>query len=317
MPSPGVALVTGGTGFIGSHLVERLLEDDWVVHVAARPGSAGERLRPYQDRITFHRGSIGETRFARKVIDASRPTIVFHLANRTDLRHAGAEVRSSIESVNVGLLGTLHLIEAAEEYQVQRLIRLGGLEEYGGGAGAVEEQRERPVSPYSAGQVAATHYGQMLQRHMACTLVTLRPALVYGPGQGVDFFIPALIHACLRGHDFRLSPGDPWRDLLYVTDLIEAMRRTVYAPRLSGEVINLGSGREYRMADVAERIIRKTGASIRLVASDECGGPPELLHLSGRIVRAADLLGWRPATTLEEGLRRTVAWYRTEHESGS
>ena len=129
----------------------------------------------------------------------------------------------------------------------------------------IESQREQPVSPYSASQVAVTHYLQMLAPHLSYRALTVRPALIYGPAQSSTFFIPRLIEHCLQGRDFGISSGHQGRDLLYIDDLIDALLLLLETPLSTGEIVNIGAGREYMMADVAATIIRLTGAKIRLI----------------------------------------------------
>src|SRR5262249_37751040 len=133
--------------------------------------------------------------------------------------------------------------------------------------------------------------------------------LVYGPAQSSDFFIPALIDHCLRGQDFLIRSPDQGRDLLYVDDLVEALVRLLRVPLATGEIVNVGSGREYLIADVAAKIVQQSDAKIRLVEDREesAGG---VAHLYGSIEKARRLLNWAPAIELDEGLLRTIESFR-------
>lgn len=248
----------------------------------------------------------------------ARPEIVFHLAGVTDVRKPGNEFEQIDRALEGNLKGTLHLLEAVRRagLPLGRFVATGGLEEYGTGASPYDEaQRESPVSPYSASQTATTHFCQMLQRRIQLPIVTLRPALVYGPAQSVDFFIPALIVRCLEGGDFDMTAGQQRRDLLYVEDLVDAYVRAGVDPRAIGEVINVGSGGAALIRDVAEAVVRLTGARTRLAMGMIPERATEIAHLVCRNEKAAHLLGWLPTTSLEEGLARTIAWYR-EHGAG-
>ena len=313
------ALVTGGTGFIGSHLVRRLVTDGWRVHVLVRGNAAASRLESVRQPLTVHGGDILDFAAVAEAVRRAKPAVIFHLAGRTDLRRqcrpAAAEA-----SVAVNLMGTLHVLRAAAEdgAGVRRVVRAGGLEEYGDGPSpSLEDQREQHVSAYSASQVAATHFCQMLQRQLAIEIVTLRPALAYGPAQSTDFLIPSLIAHCLEGKDFALTSGAHGRDLIFVEDLVDAFLRAAVTPALAGAVINVGSGREYSMQAVAETVIRLAGAKIRLAPGPASPRAADLSHLAGEVGKAVALLGWAPTTALEEGLRRTIAWYREHGTHGA
>src|SRR5205085_2108423 len=142
------------------------------------------------------------------------------------------------------------------ELPLQAFVQTGTFEEYGTGpVPFVEDQREEPVSPYSASKAAATHFCQMLHRSLHYPVIVLRPCLMYGPFQSADMFIPSLIDSCLRGQDFPMTSGEQTRDLSYVSDVIEAYLLAIRRPKAIGEVINIGSGQEYKIKDVAKKIV--------------------------------------------------------------
>ena len=305
-------LVTGGTGFIGSHLVRRLLLEQAEVHVLSRPAPDTGRSGTGVTRWT---ASLEDAAVIRRCLEEARPLLVFHLAGDSEVRRGGGDAGAVQRSVEANLAGTLNIAAAAAATGVQRLLRAGGLEEYGNGpAPFSEEQRESPISPYSASQVAAAHYWQMLQRHVDVSLVTLRLALVYGPGQSPGFLVPSLIRSCLSGEDFEMTAGEQTRDVLFVEDAVGAFVAAATCPHdLRGEIVNIGSGIERRVRDIAETIVRLTGSSAGL----RLGSAPERLVEMERLVcrteKALRLLGWSAETDLDEGLRRTIDAARTEN----
>jgi UDP-glucose 4-epimerase len=309
-------LVTGATGFLGSHLTRRLVHDGARVHVFARHDSSFARLADVSAQLTCWTGDLGDGAAIDRCLDEARPRIVFHLAGFAAGRswHPGAASDALLATsyeVNVG--GTLRLLTAVARnpHGITRVIRTGGLEEYGRGPLPFrEEQREAPISAYSASQVAATHLAEMLHRQLELPVVTLRPALAYGPGQAETFFIPSLIRACLAGSPFEMSAGSQTRDLIYVDDVIEACVRAGTAPGIDGQVINVGSGQEHRIRDIAERVVRLTGGRTALRIGVVTPRGPDLERLVCDPSRAARLLDWQADTLLEEGLTRTIAWHR-------
>jgi nucleoside-diphosphate-sugar epimerase len=306
-------LVTGAAGFIGSHVVRRLLHVGADVHALVRPGSSARRLDALEPSIRRWDVDVADERAVLGCYRAARPEVVLHLAADTSVRRHEHGWEAVERSLAVNLRGTLNVVRGAIEADgaVSAFVRLGGLEEYGTAPFPFDEAaRERPVSPYSASQVAGTHYCQMLQARAKAALVTLRPALVYGPSQSADFFIPGLIEACLRGEDFAMSDGGQRRDLLYVDDLVDAVLGAACRAGLYGAVINLGHGTEHRIRDVAREIVRLTGSRSRLLIgarTDDRGG---LAHLVTSTTVAEDLLGWRPRVALRDGLLRTIDWTR-------
>lgn len=313
------AFVTGASGFIGSHLTARLVAIGADVHVLLRPENAHPRLAPVREKVQAWHGDITDLTALRDAVAGARPDVVFHLAADTGVRRLGEGWEGVERSVRVNLGGTLALLRASLEAKqpVSAFVRAGGLEEYGDGPTPHDEhQREQPISPYSASQVAATHYCEMLQHGTETSIVTLRPALVYGPGQSTDFLIPSLIMSCLRNEDFEMTAGTQHRDLLYVDDLIDAFVRAASRRMRPGGVINVGHGVQHPVREVAEQIVKLTGttAKLRVGARPERARDPDLVM---RAERARELLGWQPSIGLADGLQRTIDWYRTMHANTS
>lgn len=243
------------------------------------------------------------------------PELVLHLAGDTAGRRFDGDWAVVDRSLAVNLQGTLNLIRgaAASGAPVTAIVRTGGLAEYGTGPAPFDEaQREQPTSPYAASQTAATHFCQMLQLHVPFAIATVRSALVYGPAQSSSFFIPGVIQSCLRGVPYEMTDGTQRRDLVYVEDLVDALLRVALRSDLRGLVVNVGSNQEYGILQVGEQIVRlcETPGILRVGAAPTRAADPSHLVVSNR--RAQELLEWRPSVPLDEGLRRTIAWYR-EH----
>lgn len=306
-------LVTGAAGFVGSHLVRRLVADGAHLHCLLRSRNTAWRIQDLLDRVRVWEGDLTDPPALQRIAHAVDPEIVFHLGADTGVRKIGVTAESLRRSMETNVGGMLHLLGICCERRgrLRCFVQTGGLEEYGNGTiPYAEEQREDPVSPYSASQVAATHYAQMLVRTQGLPIVILRPALTYGPAQANEFLIPQCIAHALRGGELAISSGDQGRDLLYIEDLVEAYCAAALTPQIFGEVINIGSGREYRMRDVAALIGTLMQAELAIVHGHS-SRPIDIVHLVCRNEKARRLLGWAPHVGLEEGLLRTIAWYRT------
>jgi nucleoside-diphosphate-sugar epimerase len=314
MNDRGAVLVTGATGFLGSHLVHRLLAEGRPVHVYVRPEGSRARLDGVRARLTVHTGDLLDAESLGAACRAGAVTAVLHCAGDTTARRFTGDWTAVSRAMKVNLRGTLAVLEgAARADTVRTVVRLGGLEEYGTAPTPWDEsQREEPSSPYSASQVAATHACQAMQPHLPFAVITLRPSLVYGPGQSSDFLIPALITALLRGGRFAMTAGEQGRDLLYVDDFVEAMLLAAGRSDLRGGLFNISSGREWPVVDVARRIAALIGAMDALDIGALAPRAGDLVHLVGRNDRAAELLAWQPRVSLEDGLRRTIAWHREQ-----
>jgi nucleoside-diphosphate-sugar epimerase len=310
-------LVTGAGGFIGSHVVRRLLADGHEVHALLRKGARAERLQGL-DGLHRWTGDLGDVAALEACFKGSRPERVFHCAGVSRARHMkGWQPVREAQRVNVE--GLINLLEAASASAapIRSLVRLGGLEEYGSGpAPFVETQREAPRSAYSASQVAGTHLLQALQPTLPFAAVTLRPALTYGPGQSTDFMIPALIEALLAGRPFPLTEGRQRRDLLHIDDLVTAMLAASSTGGLAGEVINVATGRARQIRTVARAIGRMTGRAHLLQFGAVPERPNDIVDLRGDASKAERLLGWRPTAPLARGLAQTIEWHRSISPQG-
>jgi nucleoside-diphosphate-sugar epimerase len=305
-----VVLVVGATGFLGSHLVDRLAGEGAVVHALARRSLAGPAGR--HDAVTSWTGDIRNEGVVDQIVTQVEPDVVFHTAANTSVRLVSSP-DAFAEAFETNVRGTLNVLLALARIRKSPrvVVRLGGIEEYGTGPVPSDEtQREQPVSPYSASQVAATHLCRSFFLQTGLPVLTLRPAVMYGPGQSPTFFIPGLIERALDGGEFRMTAGDQTRDFVFIADVVDACLRAATTNGLEGSVINLGSGREYRIRDVADMIVRLAGGPVRLSPGAHQGRKIDLPRLALGTSTAARLLGWRATTSLEDGLARTIAHER-------
>jgi UDP-glucose 4-epimerase len=310
-------LVTGASGFIGSHVTRRLLAEGREVHVLLRPDSAPSRLEDLGE-IRRWTGDLHDRAALEVCLKGARPDRIIHCAGVSRARHmpGWAPIR---EAYRVNVDGFINLVEAAcaSGAPIRRLVRLGGLEEYGGGPSPfVETQREMPRSAYSASQVAGTHLLEALQPTLPFEAVTLRPTLIYGSGQSTDFMIPALIEALLAEKPFPLSEGRQRRDMLHIDDLVTAILAASTADKAGGEVINIASGKAPMVRTIALTIGRMMGRPHLLRLGELPDRPNDIVDLRGDASKAERLLAWRPTISLVRGLAQTIEWHRSRISAG-
>ncbi|HEX2721698.1 MAG TPA: SDR family NAD(P)-dependent oxidoreductase [Gemmatimonadaceae bacterium] len=306
-------LVTGASGFLGSHTAARLVSAGADVHAVCRASSSLNRLADAVDGVTVHRADVTDFPALLGAFNAARPGVVFHLAGDTSARRSEGGWNAIERSIAVNFLGTINVVKAASECvaKVRTMVRVGGLEEYGRSSiPYTEGDREQPVSAYSASQVAATHFCQSIQRDLGFQVVNLRPALVYGPAQSQRFFIPGLIEACLSGRPFEMTDGTQTRDLIYIDDVVEGILLAASTPGIRGGVINLATGVEHSISQVTDLVLQITRASIDVRRGALPTGHSDLQRLVGSTEHAARTLGWSFRTPLGVGLEKTVDWHR-------
>jgi len=306
-------LVTGGTGFLGSHLIRRLIADGATVTATLRPDSDTWRIDDLLSDVTLIRADLTDVAAMADAVRRCAPQFVFHLAGEIHGRGACDDQEAWRRSIRVNLDGTLNLLSALRQLasDISRIVRIGGMEEYGHGQAPFEEtQREQAVSPYSASQIAATQLSHALAPHWNLPLVTVRPSIIYGPAQDSGFFIPGLIRACIEQREFAMTSGAQGCDFIYVDDVVDSLCGVATTESSIGEIINVGSGSEITVREVAELILRQSNAKINLKIGAIPGRTTEPPHRFMSIAKAGRLVGWKPSTGIESGLNQTIAWFR-------
>jgi NAD dependent epimerase/dehydratase len=306
-------LVTGAGGFIGSHLAETLARAGADVRAFVRYTSRGghgwlEVADPeVAGAIEVFRGDL-----------ANPEAVAGALAGREAVFHLGALIpipysyRHPREFVTANVLGTLNILEAARWHEPSRVVHTSTSEVYGT-AQAIpidEEHPLHPQSPYAATKVAADQLALSFQRSFGTPVVIARPFNTYGPRQSARAVIPTIVTQALARDVIELGATSPTRDFTYVEDTVSGLMRCAEAGGGEGEVINLGTGSEVSIGEVAERVVRLLDRDVPVALDQERLRPPgsEVERLVAGTTKARKLLAWEPAVDLDEGLRRTVEW---------
>jgi UDP-glucose 4-epimerase len=311
-PSDARVLVTGASGFIGSHMVRRLLADGVDVHVLTSTVSSvcGVRLVEVRDQVVLHEGSVADRSAMDALVDSVRPTHVFHLAAYT---HVGKSWHRVDECVQTNVQGTVNLLQALDGTGYTRFVNIGTSEIYGDIPVPFQEDKPvRPVSPYAATKYAAECLCRVFHEGHGWPIVMARPFNAYGPRQTVDRIIPEVIIRALRGQELKMTQGRQTREFNYVEDIVDGMIRCALVPGIEGELFNICCGDDVSIRTVTETIIKLLGDPIEPEFGALPDRPTEIWTMRGDNTRARERLGWRPRWSLEDGLAKTIDWYRGE-----
>lgn len=312
----GKVLVTGADGFIGSHLVERLVAIGADVRAFCLYNSNGslgwlDTSPPEVRRAIEVR--LGDIRDARFVEDACRGVdTVFHLAALIAIPYSYTAPESFLDT---NAKGTLNVLEGARRAGCRRIVSTSTSEVYGTPETLpiVESHALIGQSPYSASKIAADKLCEAYFHSFELPVVTLRPFNTYGPRQSTRAVLPTLLVQLLSGKtEVKLGRLDPRRDLTFVADTIEGFLRAGCVPGIEGEVIQLGTGHTVSIGDLFETACRVLGVSAK-VTHDEVRVRPkssEVEVLLSNPERAKRLLDWEARISLEEGLLQTATWLR-------
>ncbi len=305
------ALVTGGAGFIGHHLVRALVArgDDVVVLDDLRTGHV-ERLAPIRDRIVFLEGDIREPGDVAPAM-ADRD-VVFHLAALPSIARS---LDDPVTSVSVNVDGTTRVMEAAGRQGIARVVFAGSSSVYGSSPQLprVETQTPEPRSPYAAAKLAAEHIVHGIGSVTGVTTVVLRYFNVYGPGQDprsrYSAIVPRLIDAALHGGSVELhGDGRQSRDFTFVDDIVGATLAAAEPGVQSGVTCNVGCGESHTVLELIAAVEDALGGRIATIPCDP--RPGDVRHSRADVTLARAVLGYRPSVRFEDGIRRTIDAYR-------
>ena len=295
-------LITGASGFIGRRLTRRLHE----LGAEVEPVS---RQSPPEDETRWHQVDLADPQAVRPMVAAIKPDIAFHLASQvTESRDRNVV----LETFHANLASAVYLLDALAEQGCKRIVQTGSLEEPEPG-----DPVSTPSSGYAASKWGAAAYARMFHSLWSTPVVLARLFMVYGPEQrDLTKVVPHVITSLLLGRDPQLSSGKRPVDWVYVDDVVEGLLALGIASGVDGRQVDLGSGKLVPVRAVVEQIY----AALAPERTIPFGGVPDHALEQVRVARAeetGELLGWSPTVTLEDGLARTVEWYRRELDAGN
>lgn len=296
VPAGSVALVTGGAGFIGSHLCEKLTRAGMSVHSASR------REHPGSPFFRHHAVDLQDFGAVSRLMDAVRPDYVFHLASHVqgapDLKHVLPAFHGNLET-------TVNLLTAVAERGCRRFVMTGSFMEPTAKPGDTT-----PTSPYAAAKWASGAYGRLFHALYGVPFTTARVFMVYGPAQqDLTKLVPYSILRLLKGEAPSITSGKRLVDWVYVEDVAEGFLRLALAGDAVGATVDLGSGSLISTVDLVSTICRLVDPAL---VPNVGALPDRPMEPTGaaRIDESLKLIGWSPRVSLEEGLRRTIEFYR-------
>jgi len=325
-------LVTGATGFIGSHLAERLVAEGAEVTLAVEPGASAANIAGILGKVRVHEVDLRDGQRVRQLVRECQPSKVYHLA-AVGVTEPGVDPRLAVQ---VNVMGTLNLLEALRATNCDCFINTGTCYEYGHNTPPMrEDQMVDPINAYAASKSAAWLFCSMYHRTQGYPIVTVRPFTVYGPRQSKCALIPQTIISALRAEDFEMTGGEQTRDFIYVDDVVEGYIRASLSEKAIGQTINLGTEEERPIKYVVSRVLELMGPVLSpLSLGPKTRGSPkghpvrpligalpyrprEIWRLYSNSSKTRELLGWQPQVSLEDGLRRTIAWYTEQFKAGA
>jgi UDP-glucose 4-epimerase len=306
-------VVTGGAGFIGSHIAERLLREGYHVRVVENfttgKRSNLDRLLPH---VELHEVSITDKDALDRAFAGA--DYVFHQAA---LPSVPRSIDDPLTTHHFNVTGTLNVLIAARDAGVKRVVYAASSSAYGDQAGEekVETMQPHPLSPYGVSKLAGEYYCQAFTQCYGLETVCLRYFNVFGPRQDPQSLyaavIPRFVTAMLRGDAPTIyGDGQQARDFTYIDNVVHGNLLATQAPDAAGQVMNLALGGSITLLELVQKINRLLGTNIQPVHEPARSG--DIQHSQASIARAQDLLDFAPVVDFDSGLARTVAWYRQQ-----
>lgn len=295
-------LVIGGAGFIGSAVVKHAIGLGWIVDSLGLSVPSADK---HIEGVNYFAADISACS-TLKLIESRRYDYIVNTGgyiNHSQFFSGGDKL------LEAHFNGVVNLVKSIDRTDLKRFINIGSSDEYGDNpAPQSESDREKPISPYSAGKAAATQFLQMLFRTEKFPAVTLRLFLCYGPEQDSMRFLPYLISRCAANDDIEISPGEQLRDYCFIEDVVEAVFLTLFCDAANGGVFNIASGEPVSIKQVVKKVVGILGTG-----TPNFGAVPyrqgESMELYADVALAKDILSWTAKTTLDEGLAKTIAHY--------
>lgn len=311
-------LVTGADGFIGSHLVERLLQQGAKVKALVLYNSFGswgllEQIESKDNQnLEVILGDINDPHFCMQLLEGQE--IVFHLAALINIPYSYVAPRSYFET---NILGTINLLEAARHHKVKKFLSTSTSEVYGTATYSPmdEEHPLQAQSPYAASKVGSDKAVMSYFLSFDSPVTIVRPFNNFGPRQSARAVIPTIISQLLsdKVKEVKLGSLKPVRDYIYAQDTAEAFIRIALADKSVGEIINVGVGDGYSIEDIYKLVSKKTGVDKTVITDDQRLRPEksEVWKLVCDNSKMVKLIDWKPEVSFEEGLDKTIEWIKT------
>jgi UDP-glucose 4-epimerase len=288
-------LITGASGFLGSHLCDRLCQNGAEVHAISRTERATDN-----DLLHWWQGNMEDMAVVQNIFQIIKPNIIFHLSG---LITGAADLELVLPTFHSLVVSTINILTAATRIGCDRVVTTGSLEEPEPTQGEIA-----PISPYSAAKWASAAYSRMFHRLYQTPVVIVRPFMTYGPRQPVHKIIPSVTLSLLKGEAPKLASGVREVDWIYVDDVIDGMLAAARVAGVEGYTFDLGSGNLVSIRALVEQLTQIVNPRIQPLFGALPDRPVEKVRVANTAY-SLDKLEWQPCVSLETGLVTTVNWF--------
>lgn len=289
-------LVTGASGFIGRRLCEKLKQQQTEVFAVSR-----KKRKQTKAVDKWFKGDLVDFEFTKSVIKESNSELIFHLAAFVS---GCRDSKAVFPTFHNNVTATVNMLMASLESDVRRFILAGTMEE-------PNHDKPVPVSPYAASKWANTVYARMFHKLYDTPIAIARIFMVYGPGDQNDRLVPYVIQSLLRDEKPRLTSGRRLVDWIFIDDVVEGLIQMGQAKDIEGKAIELGSGKQYSIRQICKKIEHLMDSEVQIEFGELPDRPFEKERVAN-LTRAKIMLDWEPKVGINEGLKKTIAWFPRE-----
>lgn len=304
-------LVTGSAGFIGSHLTERLLELGADVSSFIRYNSRNDlgfiQSLNGSKKINIIKGDIRELSTVKEAIKGQ--DIVLHLAASISVPYSMIHPSEVIET---NVMGTLNVLTASKDENVEKVVVTSSSEVYGSALYTPIDEKHplQAQSPYAASKIGGDKVAESFYKCYNLPVAIIRPFNTFGPRQSTRAVIPLVITQALTQDKILIGTTGTFRDFTFVSDTVDGFIKITESSKSTGEVINIGTGKDISINDMIKKVVRIVGRDVKIEVDKKRLRPnkSEVTRLLASNEKAKKLLGWEPKTSFEEGLKKTIDW---------
>ncbi|MFL0266618.1 NAD-dependent epimerase/dehydratase family protein [Candidatus Clostridium radicumherbarum] len=300
-------VITGGCGFIGSHLIRRLLREDANIFLFNKSSTSTWRIKEYLNKVKIIKIDITNSLDVHSCIHEIKPDYVFHLA----AYGMDSSQNDYIKAANTNIIGTINILSSLKEINCCKVINIGSCAEYGNRKEVMSEDMNlMPVSIYGSTKASGTLIAHQIAKENNIKIVTLRPFGIFGEGEERHKIFCHIIMSILEDRDVKLTNCEQYRDYCYVENIIDGMIMAAKNEAIENDVFNIACGELYPLKYYVELIFKNLKTDRKALYGAVKYKKNEMWVPAANISKIKSLLQWRPEINIEEGIIRTINWYK-------
>ena len=300
-------LITGANGFIGSHILERMIEYNAKLYIILRENSDLWRIEEYLDSVNIYYADIRDLDTVSNCINKIEPEIVFHMA----AYGVDSRKNSTYEAIDINILGTVNLLHAVGKTGCEKFINTGTSMQYGNKEGLIDESSNyTPNNIYGSTKAASTILAHQIASEMDIDITTIIPFGVFGEKEGSHKFFPQVILSILNKKEVKLTPCLQQRDYCYVGNIVDGFLMAAKTNKTRDMILNVGSGMTFPLKYYVELIIKEMNMEAKVKYGALEYRKNDLWNPKVNVDKIKKVLDWYPKISIEEGIKMTIDWYK-------